>query len=142
MASDHPVDRAPPRRELLFACGCVVAGVVLLGIGFLGTPQVWPGARAVVLLGVVLGLRGLFDFSRLDVWLAVGVSLVVVFGAMGVMAATNAARTDFAAWERPDPRQQAALATRAKVFLLLGALGGALAAYRARRALHDGSAHR
>lgn len=142
MASDHPVDRAPPRRELLFACGCVVAGIVLLGIGFLGTTQVWPGARAIVLLGVVLGLRGLFDFTRLDVWLAVGVSLVVGFGAMGVVAAKNASRTDYAAWERPDPREQAALATRAKVFLALGALGGTLAVYRARRVFRDQSARR
>ncbi len=135
-------DRAPYRRELLLAFVYVVAGIVMLGVGFVEPGQAWPGARAIVLLGVVVTLRGLFDFWRIDAWLAVSVSLVVAFGTMGALAAKNAARTEYAAWERPDPRQQAALATRAKIFLALGALGGAVAVYRARRAFHDGSALR
>lgn len=126
----------------MLALGCVVAGMGLLGVGFAEPAQAWPGGRVIVLLGVVLTLRGLFDFWRIDGWLAVGVGFVLAFGTMGALAAKNAARTEYAAWERPDPHHQAELATRAKVFLLLGALGGAHAVYRTRRALHDGSGRR
>ena len=125
-----------PWRELLLGFGCVVAGALLLGIVFAGVVPF--AAHAVILVAVTLTLRGLFELVRIDGWLAIGVSLVLVFGAIGALAAKNASRAEYATWERPDPRDQAALATRARVFLLLATLSGALAAHRTRRTLRDG----
>lgn len=129
-----------PWRELLLGFGCVVAGALLLGLAFAGVVPF--AAQAVILVAVALTLRGLFELVRIDGWLAVGVSLMLVFGAIGTLAAKNASRTEYAAWERPDTRDQASLATRARVFLWLATLSGALAADRTRRTLRDGSSLR